>query len=370
MSDDLSRLLDGELPPAEADALRARIEADPALAARWARMQRLPRDLAGLPAEVPVPAPRAPRLDPPTTRSSWPWGLAAAGWAAALWFALLPTRPGPVRVLTAGSEWVRGRADVAAGDLRVEIDGTAKVTMEPPPHPRREVVAEDIMNPSHLVSALAGSIVTITVIEGSAWLHAADAPPTEIVAGETRGFTSTGAPVDARARPAGHDQPGSAPGEQVAALRGEVARLEKEKMQLAAKLRGHEGEAQPWPKDVAAAYTPDAFEAFVNARLAGVKDAGIALMDCEEYPCVVVVESTSTDPEWAKKLSVIHDDMQSAGFGEDPSVTVLASETAGQPGEPDVRLYAVAVGPGEVDQAAVDRMKYRAESALKDLSGE
>ena len=36
-------------------------------------------------------------------------------------------------------------------------------------------------------------------------------------------------------------------------------------------------------------------------------------------------------------------------------------------GEVDI---AVAVAPGDLDQAALDRMKYRAESALKDLSGE
>ncbi|MEY3212011.1 MAG: hypothetical protein RIT28_2492, partial [Pseudomonadota bacterium] len=52
----LSRLLDGDLPPDEAEALRARVHAEPALAEALGRLRALGEAVAALPEVSPPPA--------------------------------------------------------------------------------------------------------------------------------------------------------------------------------------------------------------------------------------------------------------------------------------------------------------------------
>jgi negative regulator of sigma E activity len=357
MSDDLSRLLDGELPPDEAAALRARIATDPALAARWARMQALGGQLRALPREI--PRPRRRRFETPR------W----AGWAvaaAALLFTL--GRPVPARVLVEGMEVVEGRADVLAGDVLVEVDGKVSIGVEPPGGQPRVVASEVTpMDKKNVFAALAGSIVTVAVLQGSATLHPADAAPIALQAGETHtvGGRAQAPPVPTPRSAASTDP-------RVADLERELDRAKLERALAVGQLRRHEGVAQEWPENLPAIWKPEGYERFLRDRVATIPDAEIVAIDCEEYPCVALVRSHSAAADWEDKLMPLHDDLEGAGFGDNLHVIGMGHDTelATDDGPVSVKLYGFAVAPGDGDDALMQRVKFRTESAMEDADEE
>ncbi|MFZ5482539.1 MAG: hypothetical protein ACOZNI_37600 [Myxococcota bacterium] len=350
MSDDLSRLLDGELSLDEAAALRERIARDPALAARWARMQALGGRIRDLPREVPRP------------RRSWGW----TGWVAAAALALFLLRPAPARVLVAGTERVEGRAEVLAGDVVVEVDGKVSITVEPPAGRPRGAGAEVTdMDKKALIAALAGSVVTVTVLEGVAWMKPADAAPIEVKAGTTR---VVGEKREKDAPAVAGESPATPPQERVAQLERELARAKLEKALVSGQLRRHEGVAQEWPADVPTVWKPEGFEAFLRERVAAIPEAEIVAVDCEEYPCVAIVRSHSKAEDWEDQLVTTHDDLEGAGFGDGLHVTGMGRMI--ETDKVDARLYGWAVTPAGEDDELRHRVRYRTESALEDVSTE
>ncbi|MEQ1571094.1 MAG: hypothetical protein ABMA64_36025, partial [Myxococcota bacterium] len=136
----LSRLLAGDLPGAEARALRERIRTDPEWARAWSALQHLSHDLASLPEEVPPPSLDAAVLGSPARRQV-PWAtvgtLATLAAAVALWIAW--PAPEPARIaLVAGEQTVDGAVVLLAGDLPVTVDGRVHIRVEPNPPVVRE----------------------------------------------------------------------------------------------------------------------------------------------------------------------------------------------------------------------------------------
>jgi hypothetical protein len=121
----LSRLLDGELDPDAANALRARIASEPDLREAWEMMTALPAAIA----ELPQPAFSSEWADlalvqRPSVRSlgSWiGWGVAAA----ALLLHLLPA-PAPV-VVGPGSSVTLLNGVVSAAGQTLVVEGQARV---------------------------------------------------------------------------------------------------------------------------------------------------------------------------------------------------------------------------------------------------
>jgi hypothetical protein len=348
----LSRLLSGELDAQEEADLKAKIAANPELAAKWAQMQALPSLLQSLPRELPPPL-----LE--TQKTSYkPLYLAGLALAAGLFLWMLWPESQPDRVLLSGTEWVSGQALVLAGDVQVKIDGVAEISVEPAPGWQRVVGAEDKMNQSHIVAALAGSLVTVSVLEGRAWFLGDT--PIAIEAGETHSLQSKGKAVEPE--PVKQQEVAS----EVATLKQEVARLEREKAVIAARLKQQEGSPEPWPASVPKMYEPENFEEFLEGRIQALPDAEILAIDCEEYPCVALVESHSQEPDWEDKLAWLHDNLEEAGFGDHLRVMGLASESRNQDGP--LKLYAFAVSPADLPESAQARLQYRASGALKELS--
>ena len=353
---DLSRLLSGELPPAEEAALRARIAADPELAARWSRMQALPGLLTRLPAELPG-APRlreapAPAVEPPRRRSLAV--VAAAGWLAAAALTLAVLLPPPERILVQGSEFVDGSARVVAGGVPIDIDGRALVRVEPPAAGRREVGAEVNMTGSHLLAAAAGSIVTITVYEGIARIHADGAPIQEVHPGET---VVAGEAEDAAQAPARRKR--DDPDTRIARLEAENARLRAERARLVAASPGVKKSA--WPAEVPEDYRREGFDRRLADALAPMPDVEVLASDCSEYPCVALLESHSTEAGWEDELRGLPGE-----FGEG-SAMAMAHEVGTPDG--DLRLYGFAPLPPGLSEEAQGRVQQRLQALLKEEAG-
>jgi hypothetical protein len=369
--DDLSRLLDGELPPEQAARLCARIATDPALARRWAVLQALPTRIAALPREIPPPPPRAalaPAAAPPWPRRAAPW----LGWLVAAGLAVALLQPEPVRVLASGTEFVDGRADLLAGDVRVSVDGIARVSVEPAGDGRRGVDAEsDTMNTTHLLAAAAGSLVTVAVLEGSAWIQGDDAPRTEVRAGETRSVGGAPhAPKSRGAEPWGAQSEAKRPPaeERIADLERQLREARTENAMARGQLTRAQGTPSDWPADANPQMRPAAFERYVAEQVAAIPGAELVDVDCDEFPCVAVIRSHAPGEDWEDPLKQVHEGLGEAGFGANLGVVGLAADT--QTPEGDLRLYAFGVAPGDAPANVHTRLKHRAEVRLEELMGE
>lgn len=222
--EDLSRLLDGDLPPDEAAALRARIRDEPEVAAAWASLQRLAADLAALPEEAP-PAP-APRRRPR-------WPLAAAAALAILGFWAWPAPPGVV--LTDGTRRIE-----AAAATPVEIDGVA----------------------------------TVDLRTGEVTVHAGRAAVGDVALDAPRAAP----PSDAAERVAWLESENRR-------LQDELDRERIASAVARGRVSEAQGTPRPWPASVPAGFAPAEFEATVRAAAA---EAGLELhdVDCAEFPCI------------------------------------------------------------------------------------
>ncbi len=376
----LSRLLDGDLGEDEERALRARLESDPELAAAWQTMQRLPDELADLPDIPPPPALDEAVLSPgrPTMkRFSRRWGPWVAV-AACLVLAWMWTRPGPPLVLVEGSQYVQGHALVLAGSTEVEVVGRALIEVEPPASFLREGEQEVAsMNKTHLLAALAGAIVTVTVYEGSAKLRTADAGPVTVLPGESHS-TGPRAPApppqpDARAVrvevPAGLD-----PADRERLLTDEIGRLrsELEAARLGhdlarGQLEGHQGTPQPFPDDLPEVYRESAFEAAVEEALAEHPFGALEVLDCSEFPCFAIIRSHEVGEAWQEQADAFAQLLRDAAEGEQ---TGVIQHLSGMNRNGDELRYAgVAVGPDSIgeDPDLMQRADVRIRSAVEGL---
>ena len=223
------------------------------------RSQALPSRLAALPVAIPVPERRVepPAPAPSLLRRALPW----LGWAVAAGALFSAFEPAPTRVLVAGTEVVQGETDVLAGDTRVHVDGKARITVEPPGGRGRGVAAEDLpMDRTHLLSALAGSVVTVAVLEGTAELRAEAAPPVHVEAGETRTIGKPQEPTAKRPKK-------GAPTDDVASLKAELEKARFEKALAVGQLRRREGVAQGRARLYAVGIAPSPIDAGVQKRM-------------------------------------------------------------------------------------------------------
>lgn len=295
----LSRLLADDLPAAEAAAWRARIANDPEVAAAWAALQLLSRDLEALPAE-PVPEALIARVvrqsRPVSTRPArWPrlgrLFAVAAALAVVVW-AAMPT-PRPTVELVRGEQRVVGDVRMVAGGVPIHVDGAATIRVEPQRHPVREVRQEGSMRTESIVSFGAGVLVTVAVTQGVAWVTEPDqAVASEVVAGQTRTVGVPPAPGALAAQGDAVvirlDETASAE-DRTEALEKAIAELTFERDILRGQLVAAGGEELPWPDDLPAELGPEQFEATLQAAL-GDFDAQIVEVDCSEYPCLAVLD--------------------------------------------------------------------------------
>ena len=378
----LSRLLDRDLDETEERQLRARIDAEPDVAAAWQAMQGLPDELAALP-DVPPP----PALDeavlspsrPEVKRFSRRWAPWAAV-AACLALAWMWMRPGPPIVLVQGSQFVQGHALVLAGPTEVEVAGRALIEVEPPAGFLRVGEQEvNHMNKTHLLAALAGAVITVTVYEGSAVLRAEEAPEITVLPGETRSAvrppaatraTPTDAPRLVRVEvPAGSDpaERERLLAEEIGRLRGELEAARLGQVLTRGQLEAHQGTPQPWPEDLADAYRPDAFEEALQEAIQELPFGDLELVDCSEYPCFAVIRSHETGEGWQDQVHAFAQLLRDRAEGEETGVIQHLSGI--NENGVEHRYAGVAVGPDRIgeDDDLMQRAGYRIGSAVEGL---
>jgi len=347
-------------------------------------------ELDALLGELPTTAPVPPELDaavldgiqaaPP--RRSWaPLAVAAAivlslGIGALTGGAL---RSPPTLVLTAGTQLVDGRALVLAGDREVAVSGRARISVEPPGGLAREggqEATEAMLDKTHALAALAGSLVTVAVYQGSATISGPETEPITVDAGEqkTVGTPAPAPQVRRVVRAAPSPEPavqvrldGDADPEAViAALQAELATLRTQQSLAEGQLAAVQGEPEPWPDDVPDAFRPAAFERALRTAVEEEGAGDVLVVDCSEFPCLTVLkpapyDGQGTSPEVQAVIDRLSEALGDAGIG------VYNSKTGD--GVNDLLLSGLAFTPADArDDDLATRSSWRMEGHLKGLS--
>jgi hypothetical protein len=353
--------------------------------------------LAQLPDEEPVPAAlqartraalearsavapgRAPLRPAPRGRApAWAAaGIAAAAAAFTLGAHLAP----PARVqLGAGQQVLDGKISVQIGEGTLDLDGRAQITVgavEPAATAARRAEAEVSMSaPQPLAlagSALAGALVTFTLLEGSAlWTDADGSRPLQTgealaLGGPASGgpaVPSTGARAPTRAAAA---TPGAARG--ATSPEEQIRRLELELAATRAQLAQFGGVPGAWPADLAPGLRPAQLRPWAEglAALPGVRSVEV---DCEEYPCMLTFEATDpADPDWSAVRAALEDQHPAVPEGTQVSVGVSEATMEDDEGSAQSTLIAWLADPASLDDAVRQRLHVRVQDLLEDAHG-
>jgi anti-sigma factor RsiW len=353
----LSRMLDGELPVRESEELRARMRVEPELAELYAALQGLPGELAELPDEAaPSELDRA-LVERPAPRRDW---NAWAGWLVALGLIAVLGWPTQVPELTliGGQQLIEGPAVVQLPEgRRVEVDGSALISVEPEGGALRESSQEDEMNPRLLIAAAAGAALTVTVYEGRALIHDGDAEPLLVEAGETHREQLPDRPQPRKLvanTDASASQTLAEAEARIEELEGALALASFSSQLKDGRLMALEGVPQECPADLDPAHAPQGFMDRLGQALEGATDAELVSVDCDEFPCLVTLTTDADGSDWDRGLRPVAESMMSS---EDDGLSVWASGFKTDPDGPAHNYWTFAVTPA--DYAADEELKLR-----------
>ncbi len=136
------------------------------------------------------------------------------------------------------------------------------------------------------------------------------------------------------------------------AARAELERAEEalsicelDRRLMSARLETYEGEFQDWPEQVEGRFEPDAVEDALQRAADRSGLAELALLDCDEFPCVAVLESSDPEEPCCVRLQRVLRDMP--GY-EDISRPSISGVVDGRP------VMVVAIQPPGEGGAAID----------------
>ncbi|MEN0066118.1 MAG: hypothetical protein AAGA48_28515 [Myxococcota bacterium] len=277
-------------------------------------------------------------------------------------------------MLTSGVTEVSGDVQVLAGDVVIDVDGRVRIAVEPSEGVlRRAGAEEDAMDVRTPLAALAGAVVTLVVMEGSAMVS--EGGTTEAISpGEVRSF---GTPKRTVTLP-------TTPNERMAALQSEIAALQ-EQLQATEKelatssfsralaqgqLEMLQGNESPWPEDAPPSLNPDNFESELRDRVAELEGVEVTRVDCDEYPCVAALRlrDGAELADWnADKGNAVREWIASE-LGDNHSLSVNASRFKNDDHEARFVLFAAYEGDRDSDVGV--RTKYRVDTMLESLGQE
>lgn len=375
----LSHLLDGDLPAAEARALRLRIESEPEVAAAWKRIQLvesgLSERLAFPPSappvvEVPVVPAAARKRDNLRAESRFTKVAAylfavAASLALGMWIGRAGTEP-TVR-LGLEQNVVEGRVVLNVGDTRITADGKIRLVMEPAGTAARGSSVENPpMNYTHAVAALAGATLTLIVDRGHAELTGPDGQITRLTAGQRQELPLPDGEEVPEVSPA-LGGGNAAQAARIGELQREIDRLKLEQTFTKGQLVRATGAHQPFPSGLAEPFTPAGFRARLDAALAQSPEVSVEQVDCDEYPCLAFLRTSRQGDGWQDTFSELVEDMKADGFPEHTSANEWISEMNVNGVGNRVAVFAMWPN-GEQPEGANTRTKARAEALLETVS--
>jgi hypothetical protein len=145
-------------------------------------------------------------------------------------------------------------------------------------------------------------------------------------------------------------------------LESELALCRLEQRVMEGRLSVHEGEYQDWPDGLDDRYTPDALEDALARTVEGSGVAELSMMECEEYPCLAVLEATDPDQPCCIPLQRVLRDME--GY-EDLRRSSISGVIDGRP------VMVVALQPPEIESDTLEiRTSWRLNDVYEQLKAE
>ena len=157
----------------------------------------------------------------------------------------------------------------------------------------------------------------------------------------------------------------------IAAKEQEIARLQQELTALRADneasqehIAAIEGKPKSWPSNLPAGYRPEALESRINAMLEKSVLGTLTDLDCDEFPCIAVIETKQGGDDWSKKLQgALSDLARSPELGGRVSMSMSGSRR--EDGDKITQANAVAFAPADMfDSDLQKRTSSRAQSSL------
>jgi hypothetical protein len=354
LDEQLSRLIDGDLTEEEAQALRDRIRREPDVARAYDEMTTLLAALSTLPETAPAPPLRVAPLRPARSfvAVAAPWIVAMA--AALAWW----ITPGPpVVTIASGETRIAGDLSLLAGDVAIDLDGDARITVE-----------EDDMTRQQVIAGIAGAAVTVAVYEGTAVVRAAGGDPIVVGAGQSRLFGGAGGDASASAGDREALEHRLAELERELDKTREALRLEQFSGALArGQLAAEQGSPAAWPPDVPAAMSTERFASELAARLEGIPDVEVEVVDCAEYPCIAALRFRGPDQslEWGNDVADRISSWVTEVYGDDHSLSLNRSKFVSD--DREARYIVFGARAASEDPNVADREKWRMSSLVEQL---
>lgn len=155
---------------------------------------------------------------------------------------------------------------------------------------------------------------------------------------------------------------------ELAALRQRVAASSAVATEAEKRAEAVEGKPHAWPANLSPAYQGEALESKLNVMLQKTGLGSLADINCDEYPCVAVIQANKGDSNWQKNLQAALKDLIASGdFGPGTNIGMWGSFNDNENGPPTM-LSAIALTPhGEADADLQKRTGNRASAALSNL---
>ena len=155
---------------------------------------------------------------------------------------------------------------------------------------------------------------------------------------------------------------------ELAALRQRVAASSAVATEAEKRAEAVEGKPHAWPANLPPAYQGEALESKLNVMLQKTGLGSLADINCDEYPCVAVVQANKGDSNWQKNLQAALKDLVASGeFGPGTNISLWGSFNENENGPPTM-LSAIALTPhGDADADLQKRTGNRASAAMSNL---
>lgn len=155
---------------------------------------------------------------------------------------------------------------------------------------------------------------------------------------------------------------------ELARLRSELGRAQAAGADVEKRLEAAEGKPRAWPANLPHGYRAEVMESKLSDMLQKTKLGSLADIDCDEFPCIAVIQARPDEPDFQKKLQAAINDVISGGDWGPQVATSFWSSQKDVDGKP-VQFSAIALAPADsYDDDLHTRSNHRAQSAMTNVT--